>query len=351
MVAVAQTVNVKMEKELNSFYIQWHITKMCNCRCKHCYQNDYSSNNELNYEQLIRTFLKIKDFLKFFYNTYPQNEKYIPILSITGGEPFLRTDFLQFLKTLSSNKEFFYFILLSNGTLITKELAYKLKEYGIRQVQISIEGSEKIHNYIRGEGTFKKALNGIEHLLNAKIKVSLSFTANKFNYKEFSNVVNIGKKLGVNNIWTDRFIPIINNDFILSLSKEETKNYIEIINNEYKKEPNLVSNFRALQKIGTNEEKKLYSCHAGFNNFAILENGDILPCRRMPVKLGNIIQDSLIDIYLNNSYIKKLREEYEKTPIGCENCKLVKVCNGGLKCLSFAAFNNSLVKDPGCWLK
>lgn len=342
------------KKLLNGFYFQWHITKTCNCRCEHCYQFDYSNNNELDFKQLVKTFLEIKKFIKYFYQNQLKKDKYIPTISLTGGEPFLRNDFLDLLKILSSNKDFFNFAILTNGTLITKEIATIIKKYGISFVQISIDGDEQTHDKIRGIGTFKKAIQGIKYLRDENINVSISFTANKLNFKSFPLVVKLGKDLGVNNVWTDRIIPINDNKQLINLSKEETKEYVNIINKERENNANenfTVSNYRPLQRIGTLYEKDLYSCHAGFNNFTILENGDIYPCRRMPVKLGNILSDSLIDIYINNDYMKKLRFEYEIPPEDCKNCKIFENCHGGSKCLSYAVYQNSNIKDPGCWLQ
>ena len=72
---------------------------------------------------MIRIFLQYKEFLKYFYENQISGVKVRPQISITGGEPFLHNDFMDFLKILSTNKDFFFICILTNGTLITKEIA------------------------------------------------------------------------------------------------------------------------------------------------------------------------------------------------------------------------------------
>ena len=344
-----------MYKDINGFYLQWHITKKCNCRCKHCYQCYEQFSDDMDLKHLIRIFLQYKEFLKYFYENQISGVKVRPQISITGGEPFLHNDFMDFLKILSTNKDFFFICILTNGTLITKEIAKKLKEYNITQIQVSIEGNEKIHDEIRGNGNFKKAIRGIEYLLDENIKTHISFTAHQINYKSFKDVVDLGKKLGVQCVWTDRVIPINGNKEIISLSPEETKEYINTINHLKKlysnpKDSFSVSNTRALQKIGTEEEDYPYYCHAGLDMFTLMENGDLVACRRMPIIVGNVLKSSFKDIYVNSPIMKNLRDILYKPAQGCEECKLAEKCGGGLKCLSYAVYNNYNIADPGCWL-
>ncbi len=344
-----------MYKDINAFYLQWHITKKCNCRCLHCYQDEEQSSKDMELGQLIKIFLQYKDFLKYFYENHIQGMKVRPEISITGGEPFLYKDIMKFLEILSTNRDYFFIYILTNGTLITKDIATRLSDYGISRVQISIEGPENIHDIIRGKGNFKKAVKGIEHLLNANIRTHISFTAHKMNYKYFPDVVELARKLGVHCVWTDRVIPVNKDENIISLSPEETKEYVYMINSIWKASANTddntsIGNLRALQKFGTRMEDYPYYCHAGIDIFTLMENGDVLACRRMPIVVGNILKTSFRDIYNNNPIMKDLRANLYKAAKGCENCKLAYKCSGGLKCLSYAIYGDYNIADPGCWI-
>lgn len=80
-----------------------------------------------------------------------------------------------------------------------------------------------------------------------------------------------------------------------------------------------------------------------------MPNGDILPCRRLSVKIGNLKKDNLLTVYENNILLKKLRD-FETQSKKCPDCFYKISCNGGLKCLSHAVLGDINNKDPNCWL-
>ena len=73
-------------------------------------------------------------------------------------------------------------VLLSNGVLITREVAKRLR---VHEVQISLDGMRAGHELIRGEGTFEKALQAIDHLQEVHIRVSIATMIHRGNVKEF----------------------------------------------------------------------------------------------------------------------------------------------------------------------
>jgi radical SAM protein with 4Fe4S-binding SPASM domain len=81
---------------------------------------------------------------------------------------------------------------------------------------------------------------------------------------------------------------------------------------------------------------------------ALLPNGDLLPCRRMPIVVGNVRERSLAGLYYGNGVLKLLRD-YDRPSRGCEGCRHALQCGGGLRCLSYALAGDPLVADPGCW--
>ena len=103
---------------------------------------------------------------------------------------------------------------------------------------------------------------------------------------------------------------------------------------------------RALQFLETG--RSAYKCSAAERNFAILYNGDMIPCRRMPIVVGNVLQDTISELFFNNSTMQDLRTFQVST--GCENCNHKNTCNGGLKCLAYRNFADYRKADPGCWL-
>ena len=105
-----------------------------------------------------------------------------------------------------------------------------------------------------------------------------------------------------------------------------------------------ISMYRALQFQMTNDFA--YGCTAGDTLLTVMENGDLVPCRRMPIVIGNLFDRSMYDLYINSDILKTLREK--KIPDECMSCEHSEVCHGGLKCLTYAMYKDLNHKDYGC---
>lgn len=271
-------------------------------------------------------------------------------INITGGEPLCNPYLFKLLDLIKGDSDLITFSILTNGTLINEKISKKIKSYNPLYVQVSLEGGKKTNDYIRGKGTYKKVAEGIVNLRKENIFTSISFTATSLNYKEFPKVVRYARKYGVNNVWSDRFIPLGDSDKSLALNYEQTREYLEIMNkerNKLKKVKNnntTISMYRALQFQMTNDFA--YGCTAGDTLLTVMENGDLVPCRRMPITIGNLFDRSMYDLYIKSDVLKDLREK--KIPDECINCEHSEVCHGGLKCLTYAMYKDLNHKDYGC---
>ena len=206
-----------------------------------------------------------------------------------------------------------------------------------------------------GAGSYSKTVKGLVRLRKYGVPSLISFTAHKKNYTEFSHVAKMGRRLRVSRVWADRFIPDKNNsDSINSvLSPEETRDFFKIMHRSRRKIwPPLtltkIHTHRALQFLA-NGKKNPYTCSAGNSLITIMPNGDVYPCRRLPILAGNINFKSLSEIYHYSAIFNSLRDR-EKTSRGCEGCAYESTCRGGLKCLAYAVTGDPFNADPGCWL-
>ena len=324
------------------FVLQWHLSENCNLKCLHCYQENHKPI-QLKYEQLENIYNQYKELLKKL--------KMKGHINITGGEPLCNPHLFQILELIKEDSENITFSILTNGTLINEEIAKKIKSYNPYYVQVSLEGGKKTNDYIRGNGTYKRIAQGIINLRNQNIFTSISFTATKLNYKEFPKVVKYARKYNVNNVWSDRYIPLGDSENKeLALDLDETREYLEIMNNErnrlMEKKNNIttISMYRALQFQMTNDFA--YGCTAGDTLLTVMENGDLVPCRRMPIVVGNLLKENMYDLYKNNKTLKELR--LMKVPDECSKCEHSEMCRGGLKCLTYAMYKDLNHKDIGC---
>lgn len=330
---------------VNEFILQWHLSEICNLKCKHCYQEKHKPV-QLKYKDLLAILDQYKELLKKL--------KVKGHINLTGGEPLCCPYFFKLLDVFKKDKDLYSFSILTNGTLITKEIADKISFYNPEYVQVSLEGGKKTNDYVRGKGVYKKVAQAIKYLKKNNIFTSISFTATKLNYKEFPKVVRFAEKYRVDNVWSDRYIPFgseYDKDFIMNV--EETQEYLDIMHHERvrlmnKKSKTHVSMYRALQFLRTGSSG--YHCTAGISLLTVMENGDLVPCRRMPIVVGNLLKDNMYHLYKTNKVLKDLQKS-EVPQICTKKCDESQNCRGGLKCLSYALTGSYKNQDPGCNIK
>lgn len=337
-------------KTQNRLLLQFHITGRCNLRCKHCYRTE-GDIEKLSFDDIKNVIEQYKVLLKKYNEFHKIKRK--GHINITGGEPFIRDDIKEVLKYLGNNREYFSFGILSNGSFINDEIIKILKDVNVSFVQLSIDGDEKTHDSLRAPGDYTRVFKIAKLLEKNKIKVYISFTATKDNYKYFPKVAKICYKKGITKLWSDRLVPIGNGKELenLEITKEVMADYIKYMKKARESfikritHPHTtISMNRALQFI--NSPGEIYSCSAGNSLITVDEFGNIMPCRRMPIHCGDIFSSTLEEIYYNNETFKELRMNY--IPKECINCKYSYYCRGGAKCQSYAKYGSFNKADPSC---
>lgn len=314
------------------FTLQWHITHRCNLRCSHCYQDDYSAfSSRKSLEAVLNQYSRLLE--EFGFKGY---------LNITGGEPLAHPDLFWLLEEAGNRG--ITTAVLTNGTLIGRREAAELKRLDVDYVQVSLDGLRETHDKIRGEGSFDLAIRGIRELKAQGIYVTVAFTAQRENHKELGRLADFCNNLGADKLWFDRVV----------IPKDEDKNNLSLSSKEYsalcRKASRLnrqgkISCARSLQFIPC-KEKSIYSCNAGSRLLAILADGTVMPCRRLPIEVGNVTQSELLTIYRESPELIKLRKS--EIPEKCKPCKYAQSCRGGAKCIACAKSGRYDIPDPDC---
>lgn len=316
------------------FTLQWHITHRCNLRCKHCYQEDYNAFE--NFDEAKHILDQYCRLLKE-YNCVGR-------LNITGGEPLIHPHLFDLLR-LARDRNIKTGVL-TNGTLIGEWEARRLKACNVDYVQVSLDGMEKVHNSIRGKGSFEKAVNGIYALKSQGIFTSISFTAQSNNYKELKKLALFCRDIGADKLWFDRVIIPTEDDIEqCTLSSERFWKLCRSAARLNRK--GMVFCGRALQFIPC-KNKLVYHCSAGENLLIVLANGDVMPCRRIPLIIGNVKESDLLTLHQNSPVMRELRSV--GIPQGCKSCDYASLCRGGSKCVSYAKTGRFDIPDPDCIL-
>jgi radical SAM protein with 4Fe4S-binding SPASM domain len=335
-----------MEKfKPKSFHLQWHITERCNLKCKHCYQDPVFLKKEINTRSSVNI---LKDFIKQIkeWEIPKQRVK----ISLTGGEPFVRKDFFNILEECYKNRDVFQYGILTNGTFLDKEKIKKIEQLGVSYVQISLEGMEKINDYIRGKGVFKKVIKSIELLKKTKIDLNFAITVTRLNLKEVPKIINLAKELEIG-LGIRRCVSCGSGKKIekFFLKPEEIKllwHYVLKVKQNFWNQIGLGCEDDIL--IQDFPQYQAGSCSAGYVSFTVLPNADVYPCRRLPLFCGNLLKQSFKDVYYNSDILKKLRNKNNINDV-CFSCSFFEKCHGGAKCVSFGHFQDFTAPDPQCW--
>lgn len=325
-----------------SFHLQWHITERCNLNCSHCYQDPELMSEEASFENLVCILDNFVDLIKKW--NLPKRAVRV---SITGGEPLIRNNFFDFLEKVESYKEFFKYGILTNGVLINEEKLEKIKERNVDYLQISIEGLKVTNDKIRGDGVYENIIETTDLIKNnSDIDLAYSLTASKNNLDEIPKVIKLADEKNVG-LGIRRHVPYGRGKQMMQdmLSPDQLRALWHYI---IKNNLNVHLGCEDDILIQDLPEYRTAGCSAGYLSFTVMPNGDVYPCRRLPLFSGNLLKESFEDIYYNSEIMKKIRDLNNLNDV-CGECPNVDRCNGGAKCLSQGYFGDYSNPDPHCW--
>ena len=346
-------------QQTKDFYFQWHITDKCNLRCTHCYQENYTDILDMSLEEL-------KVIAKKLFKTLSKWGKKGDI-SITGGEPFIRKDLLSFLEYLDSSEDVSNLDILSNGTMLTDDIVKRLKLIRkLHRVQVSLDGaSPKTHDEIRGRGTFERAINGIRVLHHHGIDTKIMFTLQRCNMKDVPSLIDLAIMEGVTGLTIERLVPIGSAEDMKDslLSPQEIRDTFQYISDradvEYEKGTQLrilkyrplwinVNPQRAKTGVVTAPHKELGAvCSIGLDGLCILPDAIVLPCRRLPIPIGDLKRDSLEKIWFTSDLLWQIADK-RNLKGQCNSCEFIARCSG-CRAMAYAYTGDYLAEDPQCW--
>ncbi len=335
------------------FFVQWHLTERCNLRCRHCYQSGAVS--EMSYGEICGAIDNVSSAFQSWVTEYDMEMS--PSFHFTGGEPFLRQDLFAILDYV--RKGGFSTSLMSNGTLIDGDTARRIKEAGVSDVQISLDGLETTHENLRGKGSFSRTLAGIRNLVAQGVEANINLTVSRLNMNETGELVHLAEELGVGAIAFSRLVPTGRGKRLSSeaLSLEEVAHFYDELQGFKEKSKVAVTSRDPLAAIAGMDgeipqtEMPIGGCAAGIFGVTITADGTVMPCRRMDLPVGNIKAVSFRELWVESPVLWSLRrrEDYHG---GCESCRYWAVCRGcraiALAYARAGGHEDYLGTDPQC---
>jgi len=329
------------------FHFQWHITNLCNLHCEHCYQDDFSMKRDLDWSGLK----KISDNLLNTIKKWDQKA----CIHVTGGEPLLRPELFHLLDHLDQQSEVEELGIITNGLLMDRERMIRLSDFPkLKKIKISLDGADaETNDAIRSKGAFEKVMQNLSWIRREKrFEIILMFTVMKKNFRNLPFLFKLCQDNGIDGLIIERFIPLGKGRGITNevLRREEWNEMIGMLFNFFsiEGEDNSVRPYQAFQISFTGEEPELLGapCVIGVDGLCIMPEGNVFPCRRFPVSIGNLLQTSLKQIWEESDLLGKLREK-KNLKGKCATCAM-EDCRG-CRSLAFALTGDYLGEDPHCW--
>ncbi|MDX1813836.1 MAG: radical SAM protein [Candidatus Bathyarchaeia archaeon] len=337
--------------------VSFAVTKACNLLCLHCHADAREPfANELTLKEGLQTI----DELAMLGTE---------ALIFSGGEPLLRKQFVLSLAEHCIDAGIIP-AMLTNGVLIDHKVALQLKDAGIMAVGIPIDSIDpKIHDRLRNvPGTFDKALRGIRACNDVDLKVVVTTMALRSNYAKVPQMIDFISSLGVDQVAIYDLVPNgrgkeMMQEIMLQEQRESLMLYLQRIQEE--KEmifvfsggnplyPQIAATIHKTK--GTSPPNLLLKqfwinapvgCHAGINYLSLRPNGDVYPCPFLQIKVGNIREKSITEMWHSSKLLKTLRNR--SLLVGkCGDCEYREPC-GGCRGRAYAYSGDFLAEDPVC---
>ncbi|MBL7078488.1 radical SAM protein [Candidatus Shapirobacteria bacterium] len=332
--------------------VVWEITLACNLRCVHCGVNAaFARESELSLKDCLMICQQLKEI----------KTKYITLM---GGELFLRKDWETIARKIRQLG--MKLTIVSNGWFIDRAMIKKLKELNLYHLVISLDGEEKVHDYIRGvKGAFGRAAKAIDLGLEAGVRVGIITTLSRFNLFELKKIrrfvldrrgalkwqVQVASCHGGRMKPQDRLS--LKEFYFLGAFINETMKKYSFLACPLMGAHDIGYYSRYFDRITEYNHRFWEGCTAGVNTLGISSNGNVKGCLSLSDEFieDNIKNRSLVEIWydpkafvMNRHFKKRFLKGF------CAHCPHKESCEGGCSDLA-CSFSGSAYSDPYCFYR
>ncbi|HVP58732.1 MAG TPA: radical SAM protein, partial [bacterium] len=246
-------------------------------------------------------------------------------IMLSGGEPLLREDIFEIIRAIK--RRGVRVGLVTNGTLVTPELADRCVSEGVDVFQVSLLSDQReLHNGLVGSEAFDRAIEGILNLRNKQATVYTFFVGTSRNISSFRGALELNVLLGVRNVALGRFVPggaALGDWRDLMPTPDQLQSALDAADQLARRYPIAVSIstpiLPCLVDLARYETITPGFCMVGDTtntSFAIDPAGNLKVCSHSPVSLGSLLEASF------NHLIKHrfLRDFIGTVPEFCQDC-------------------------------
>ena len=303
MVAKALKLNIPLSVQLD-------LTYRCNERCVHCYL-DHDDHGEMNTAEIKALLDQMADAGVFF-------------LTISGGEIMMRKDFFEILE--HAHARTFSIKLKTNGVLIRKKEAERIRALGVESVQISVYSHRaEVHDAItKMPGSFRQTIEAVRLLRTAGLHVTMANVLMVQNAQDYPGVRALANELGAQCTLDPTITPMMDGDrSILELNVDKAAL------REVFRDGALVGNVEEFcaPPQGVDEDAlDMLPCSAGHTACYVSPYGDVYPCVQFPLPSGNVRRSKFVDIWRDSPQLKEVRSITLRDMPSCSQCTHGATC-------------------------
>jgi len=296
------------------FGFQWHITDRCAGGCRHCYQAAFDGASELPVGMLIRIADCIMAAL---------SETRISI-NVTGGEPLLyqHGGVFELMSRLSAFDNLDELNIITSTYGLDQSVIGRLKSIPkLTSVKVSLESHDPlINDDIRNKGHFDTATRNIKALAGSGLPVVVMAALSQRNYESVEGLCRLSADMGAAGIILERYVPLGRGvdlaDSVLTSRewRDIAAAVIRVANIDVSIDDLLP--YRAFRidmphgTLGDDCEVSGAFCNLGPESMALMPDGTVYPCRRVPTAIGKLPDDGM-------GRILNLLDGYSSVPQQC----------------------------------
>jgi MoaA/NifB/PqqE/SkfB family radical SAM enzyme len=269
-------------------YVAWQITNECNFACLHCIEESgpgKAFHDELNREQVFDILRQIVD-------------DEVPYMSFSGGGPMLHPDFFDMVEYVCEHGV--QLKIETNGHYLTPEACARLKRFGVKAVQVSLDGaSPETFNKMRVRGDFDRTVAGIRNLHNAGVPIEINYSPTSFSAHEVGRAVDLAYELGADSFYTGRTMYTGNAVKTWKKLTPSDEQYEALFATLHEKTDEYFGSMRVhFHEMGLLEELR-YRLHNPAALLIVLPNGLVKLVNALPFVCGDLRKQTLAEIWAN----------------------------------------------------
>ncbi len=310
MSSLLEEVSAKALKLNIPLSVQLDLTYRCNERCVHCYL-DHDDHGEMTTTEIKHLLDEMADAGVF-------------ILTLSGGEIFLRKDFFELLE--HARRLMFCVKLKTNAVLIREREAARLRDLAVESIQVSIYSHRpEVHDAITLiPGSLQRSLNAIRFLKSQGLKVIIANVLMTQNMQDYPGVRALAEELGVECTLDPTVTPMMDgNRFTVNLGVDQSAL------RQVFRDASLVGDvneFCAIPAKPSENELESTPCSAGHTACYVSPYGEVFPCVQFPLPTGNVRRQRFVDIWRYSIQMREVRSIRVKDLTTCTSCTHVSSC-------------------------